>query len=411
MAEEAFTSSLVQTGVERLALLGKHAEALMQGYLGEEVDPAAFSESALKKLLAARILWQSDDQSGLKLSHRVRDLLAEMLADEKRRHVNAEVAETLEVLRNLVSAYQEALERGDYLLAEQQQLRLTQEIDDLNNRFTNAIDSLWQRLNSDFGFVSRLNDKIRENERAQKQIARLLDGLELIDFEEWIARVGNQGVLRKLLVSQLQIQVSSHYSSLREVQARLVELLARFRHQQARSLLVQGTLAFLREHPGFQPGNYARRSQVPDLVNLAAPLIPAASVALDQPQDSDQLAALVRQLPKPAASRQSVAEAQATRWPEDERLVARQRALKQEVENFYLEAIDCGSRLSALEYWQEQALQWEAEIWLFQVLAEHQGLPATEQAQLHLIKKEKQASDWNQVWLIEDLQLEWVQPD
>ncbi len=50
---------------------------------------------------------------------------------------------------------------------------LRQEVDDLNGPFDDAIDSLRRRLNSDFGFVSRLSDKIRENERAQKQIVRL----------------------------------------------------------------------------------------------------------------------------------------------------------------------------------------------------------------------------------------------
>ncbi len=86
----------------------------------------------MRKLLAARVLWRPDEQSGVKLSPKVRDLIAEMLADETRRHVNAD--------------------------------RLRQEVDGLNGRFADAIDSLWQRLNSDFGFVSQLNDKIREND-------------------------------------------------------------------------------------------------------------------------------------------------------------------------------------------------------------------------------------------------------
>ncbi|MDR9467329.1 hypothetical protein [Marinospirillum sp.] len=406
MSQEEFASSLVKTGVERLALLGKHAQALMQGYVGEEVDPSAFSETALKKLQAARILWRSDDQSGLKLSHRVRDLIAEMLADEKRRHVNADVAETLELVRNLVQGYREAQSRGDYLLAEQQQLRLTQEVDDLNSRFADAIDSLWQRLNSDFGFVSSLNDKIRENERAQKQITRLLDGMELIDFDELIQLVDGNGPLRKLLISQLQNQLSSHYTSLREVQSRLVQLMARFRQQQARSLLVNGMVAFLREHPGFQPGNYAKRSQVPDLVNLAAPLHPAAAVALDRTSESDLLAEWVRQLPRRPETSVVAQVAAPASWPEDEQVAARQQKLKQAVEEFYLQVIDSGKVFSALEYWQNQQLPWDAEIWLYQVIAEHQGLPAREQNQFRLWQEESPASRWNQVYLIHDVHLQ-----
>ena len=173
---QALESRLITTGVERLALLGKHADALMAGYTQDEVPLAGLSTTALNRLLAARILWRPDEQGGVKLAPKVRELIAEMLADEARRHVNADVAESLELLRSLVQSYREARDAGEYLRQEQQLLRLRQEVDDLNGRFADAIDSLWRRLNSDFGFVSRLGDKIRENERAQKQIERLLDG-------------------------------------------------------------------------------------------------------------------------------------------------------------------------------------------------------------------------------------------
>ena len=44
-------SNLFNIGAERLALLGKHHKALMQGYLDGFIDETAFSESALKKLI------------------------------------------------------------------------------------------------------------------------------------------------------------------------------------------------------------------------------------------------------------------------------------------------------------------------------------------------------------------------
>ncbi|SFX66337.1 hypothetical protein [Marinospirillum alkaliphilum] len=406
MAED-FNSSLLRTGAERLALLGKHAQALMQGYIGEQVDESAFSDAALKKLLAARILWRPDEDSGLKLSHRVRDLIAEMLSDARRRHVNADVAETLELLRNLVMTWREAQQRGDYLLAEQQQVRLTQEVDDLNSRFADAIDSLWQRLNSDFGFVSSLNDKIRENERAQKQISRLLDGLDLIDFDELITLVGGSGPLRKLLVSQLQNQVSAHYSNLREVQSRLLQLMARFRQQQSRNLLVNGMVGFLREHPRFRPGNYAQRTEVPTLFNQAAGLVPAAAAALDRDRDADLLAELLQHLPRRDLQAENLLVAAPAQWSaEAASVAARQQQLKEDVEAYYLQVVDAGQPLSALDYLQSSGLAWDAEIWLFQVIAEYQGLPARQQQQFRIWQDESPTSPWNQVRLIHDVQLQ-----
>ncbi|MFK7161345.1 hypothetical protein V6U78_09890 [Marinospirillum sp. MEB164] len=400
-----WTDQMLQAGAARLALLGKHAKLLMRAYLGEPISEADLSDAALKKLLAARILWRAEDEPGLKLSHRVADLLAEMLADEQRRQVHADVGETLEKLHLLIQAYREAQHRGDYLLQDQHQRRLVQEVDHLNSRLSDAIDSLWKRLNSDFGFVTRLSDKIRENERAQKQITRLLDGLALIDFAQLIEEVEGSGPLRRLLVSQLQQQVSRHYASLRSVQARLIELMARWRQQQARSLLAQGMLSFLKEHPNYSLPNYAQQLQPPAWLNVAAPLLPAAALTLEdlqqQPlmQHLHQLPALqhpTARFSEQAAPSQQQAETQVeTGWP----------LMKQAVEGLYLDVLDSQEPLSALAYQQQHYPEWDAEIWLFQVLAEYLGLPQHQQQALRLYPVEEAASDWNQVQLIRDLLL------
>lgn len=404
---DVLDNRLLATGVERLALLGKHAEALMAGYVRDEVPLEGLSTTALNRLLAARILWRPDEQAGVKLAPKVRELVAEMLADETRRHVNADVAETLELLRGLVQSYREARDGAEYWRQEQQLLRLRQAVDDLDGRFADAIDSLWRRFNSDFGFVSRLADKIRENDRAQKQIERLLDGLALIDFDELIDLVGADGALRKLLVSQLQQRLSQHYTSLREVQRRLIELMTRFRQQQSRSRLVAGMAAFLREHPGFVPGNYVRRSEVPALVNRAAPLTAAGAVALDQAPDARVVTELLHQLPVTVQTPEPVAAAGAAERHDDTLVAARQQALREDVERFYLAVVEGdGGPPSALEYREAAGLEWGEEIWLFQVLAEFQGLPRREQAAFRLRQEESRADAFNDVRLIHDVRLE-----
>ncbi|WP_412852206.1 hypothetical protein [Ectothiorhodospira shaposhnikovii] len=407
----ALESRLISLGIDRLGLLGRHAETLMAGYARDEVPLEGLSTQALNRLLGARILWRPDEQGGVKLAPKVRELIAEMLADEARRHVNADVAETLELMHSLVQSYREARDAGEYWRQEQQLLRLRQEVDDLNGRFADAIDSLWRRLNSDFGFVSRLGDKIRENERAQKQIVRLLDGLELIKFDELIELVGSDGALRKLLVSGLQQQLTHHYTSLREVQRRLIELMARFRQQQSRSRLVAGMVGFLREHPGFVPGNYARRSEVPELINRAAPIRPAGAVALDHDADARLITELLHCLPRSVSRPEPVTAAGVAEWPEDTRVAARRQALKEDVEGFYLAVVDQdGEGVSALEYLQGSDLDWDEELWLFQVIAEYQALPRSEQRAFRLHRVETEASPFNHLRLIHDVHLRLALP-
>lgn len=402
--DSSIASNLFSIGAERLALLGKHHKPLMQGYLDGFIDENAFSEGALKKLIAARILWRPDEQQPLALRPLVSELIASMVADENRRQINADVAEKLEQIRNRVQAYRDAQYKGDYSVAELQLQRLTEHVHDLSGQFEEAIDSLWHRLNSDFGFVSSLDDKIRENERAQKQLRRLLDGLDLLDFNELIELSEGNNHLRKLLVSQLQTQLSSHHSSLLEVQKRLIELLAKFRQQQSRSLLIANMAAFLRQHPKYQPADYPNRSDVPTLFNQARAIKAHAAIALDKASERQVLAELVRALPRhnpvilPDTQSASFADIQ-----QDEEIAARQQALKIDVENFYLRVIDQGGQLSALDYLQTQQLNWDSEMWLYQIIAEHQALPADEKQMFAITREETPVSTVNELLLIRDI--------
>ncbi|CAM3511452.1 conserved hypothetical protein [Xenorhabdus nematophila ATCC 19061] len=397
-------SNLFNIGAERLALLGKHHRALMQCYLDGFIDETALSENALKKLIDARILWRPDEHMPLTLRALISELIASMVADENRRQINADVAEKLEQIRNKVQAWRDAYYKGDYSVAELQLQRLTEHVYDLSGQFEEAIDSLWNRLNSDFGFVRSLNEKINENERAQKQVRRLLDGLELLDFNEFIELSEGNNHLRKLLVSQLQIRLSLQHSSLLEVQRRLVALLAKFRQQQSRSLLITNMVAFLRQHPQYKPANYTYRSDIPPLFNQSAPLHLQGALALDRSGERQVLAELIRTLPVsakiPLSDFQS---ASSVITFVDEEVAARQQALKQDVENFYMYVIDSMKEISALDYLIDQELTWDNEIWLYQVIAEYQSLEQKVKSRFWLRNDEIKASPVNDLKLILDI--------
>ncbi|MFM2481370.1 hypothetical protein [Celerinatantimonas sp. YJH-8] len=410
MSEMAPTSAIFQVGAKRLALLGKHHQVLMSAYVEGQVPENAVSELALKKLIDARILWRPSPDQPLMLRPLMSELIASMIADENRRQINADVADKLEQLRHRVGTYRRAEQQGDYAIAELQLQRLTEQVHDLSGQFAEAIDSLWHRLNSDFGFVATLEDKIRENERAQSQLRRLLDGLELIDFEELIGLCEGSNGLRKLLVSQLQMQLSAHHSSLLEVQKRLVELLAKFRQQQSRSLLIANTVAFLRQHPGYRPLDYPNRSELPRLFNVAEAIIPAAAIALDRSSDQVQLAEIVKAVPRSLSAEELSAPASiaGASLPVNDAVALRQQALKAAVEQFYLDVAQSGKRISALDYLTTHSLSWDSEMWLYQIIAEYQSLPRHLQRHLELKMCEQKASADNDLRLIEDLLIKKV---
>ncbi len=231
---------------------------------------------ARKQLISCwtRIIpWRPDEQSGLKLSDPVREMIVHLIADEQRRKVNSDIGDFCCNIRRLVGKINEAEHKGNYQGSAYLQTQLTQEVDDLNSRIATGIDSLWNRLNNVILPSLALCKKRLMRTKAHNEVLRWLDGLELINFAELIAFAGSNGGLRHILVRQLQgLKVSGHFSSLREVQSRLNELMARFRQQQARNLLVRGMLQFFQQQPHFQPSDYAQRSHVADLLHQSRTL-------------------------------------------------------------------------------------------------------------------------------------------
>ncbi|CUS48103.1 MAG: hypothetical protein HLUCCO02_05980 [Idiomarinaceae bacterium HL-53] len=413
MSEGVQQLRMVELGAERLKLLGNYAEPLMRAYTQGEFDETAVGERVLQKLIQARILWRPDENLGLKLRPQVTHMIASMIADENRRQTHTEISGELDRIEATVASYKEAQHKGNFSYADLQLQTLTEVIYDLAGQFEEAIDSLWQRLNSHFGFVANLNDKIRENERAQKQIRRLLEGLEIIKLSEMIELAGTSSELRKLLVVYLQQQLTVHHGSLLVVQERMTELLTRFREQQARSLLVSNMAAYLRQHPEFTPGDYAWRTVVPSLVNQSSPLIPAVSIAFERAQDQEPLAEMVAQIPRRDAIRKSSEQSSQPvkiTHGEDAQLIARQAQLRQGVEAYFVAALSSrdGEALSALDYAHEQKLSWDPEIWLFQVIAEYQGLAANERPFFQLTYQERPVSYFNQLQLVQDIELKYL---
>lgn len=403
-------SRLQALGVERLSLLGKHAQQLMQTYITGHFDETSVSEQALNKLIKARLLWRPDEQEALCLRPGVNGLIASLTEDERKRQINADIAGQLDQIRTRVVHYQDAQQRSDYAASEHHFQLLTEKVHDMTGQFADAIASLWNRLNSDFGFVSNLADKIRENELAQKQLRRLLDGFELIDFNELIEMAQSNGLLRKLLVSQLQVNISDHASSLLEVQKRLVELMAKFRQQQERVQLISSMSAFLRQHPNFQVGDYPNRSSVPELVNQAKAIISNAAIGLDRVSDLPVMAELVREIPfayvDVTQPQQSGVEFD---LPDESLAQARQQALNEDVENFFIAVLDKdlsqGAVFSALDHLTQSQLNWDAEIWLFQVIAEFEGLAIEFRRSFTLNKCTRALDPFNQVEIIFDIEL------
>ena len=368
---------LIDAGAKLLNALGRHSDLIMQAYINGSVKESDHSRKVLDQLVQLGVLWRPDPQSPLRLKNAVRALLEGSLQDERNRTISTNITASLASLRTLAEHYKESLHHNRFNEAHAHMSDLTEHVYQLTESLTNSVRVLFSRINNEFGYVSSVDAKIRENELAQGQVSDLLQQLESFHFDELSELAGSNRELRHLLVVALQQSFARAAQELSVVQARLLDLLGRFREFQGRTRLLKGFLLHMEQQPDFTPSNYPALTNVPILFNQADNILAPAAADVNQVEHETDYQIIVSGLTdlhrrKPdEATHKAAQEIDVT---EQSSVVLEKDAIHQAVDNYFCDVIDSGQPKSALEYYAEQSLEFDAEVWIYQVIGGYQAL-------------------------------------
>lgn len=368
---------LHQAGVRFLKLLGRHSDVIMDAYLGGEVADGQLEEGVEERLKKEGILYRPEQGANLRLRKSVRTLLEEALKDERNRQIDTNLGSALAAIKTLAAHYKEARHSGDYGGAEAYLSDLAEAVYSFAETLRHDIRALWGRINNAFGYVGTINAKIRENELAQSQVSDLLAGLEMVNFQELADIAGDIRELRRLMVTSLQSTLSECTQELGMVQARLLELLGRFREIRGRTRLLKGWLLHQDQHPDYQVGNHAGHQALPQLFNQAEAILAPAWATIHNSQHEPVLIELVNQI-----KAQGLLE-RITNQPQEALPLVMEEVddfevapspIKKAVDDYFIAVIDSGEEESALGYLARHQLPWDAESWLYQIINGYEGL-------------------------------------
>ncbi len=375
--------NLHQAGVSLFNALSRNADLIMQVYLSGTLDESKHSPKVIESLVKQGILWRPDADTDLRLKNAVRNLLEGSLQDERSRQLDANIPSALAGLHTLAEHYKEALQFERFAESEAHLSDLTEHVYSLTESLANNVRVLFSRINNEFGYVSSIDAKIRENELAQGQVSELLNQLELFRFDELSQLAGSNRDLRHLLVVTLQQCFSRSTQELAIVQARLLELLGRFREFRGRTRLLKGFLLHMEQKPDFAPGNYCNLTHVPMLFNQADSMIKPAAVdvtRIEHEADLQQLVGSIRVFNRLNKGHQPERAAQQIHVEAQSEVEFAEDKLKEAVEAYFCKVIDTGQNLTALEYYQHMELEFDPEAWIYQVIGGYQGLTMEEQS-------------------------------
>lgn len=398
---------LAQTGTKLLRALSRHSSIIMQAYLDGTVDESEHTPQVLENLQHLGVLWRPDAESDLRLRRAVRALLEDGLSDERNRQIDANIGAALAKLHTLVAHYKEATHKHRFAEADCHLSDLTELTYGMIDSLKQGVRTLWSRIHKEFGYVASLDAKIRENKLAQSQVTDMLKQLEMFEFDKLAIDAGSNRDLRRLLVVTLQSNFSLVTQELSLVQARLIELLGRFREFQGRTQLLKGFQLHIEQNPNYQPLHYDRHSKVPSLFNQAKNIIQPAMADINSPSLESDLSLLVGQLKAVQHLKQFTRPElpQAVKVEQAEIVTLAENKIKQAVEDYFCQIIDSGKRLSALDYYQDQQLQYDTEVWLYQVIGGFESLPDTDKSYFEIEKNLKDHPTYSGNKVIEDVAL------
>lgn len=401
------SGNLHQAGVRFLRQLGRHADPIMDAYLTGSISDDALEPGVQERLVKDGILYRPEPGADLHLRRTVRALLEEALKDDRNRQIDANTGATLATFRTLAAHYTEARHQGDFAAADAYLADLREHVYSFSEGLTHSIRMLWSRINNEFGYVGSLNAKIRENELAQTQVSELLAGLELIDFQHLADTAGDLRELRRLLVTSLQRSVSASYLELGVVQARLLDLLGRFRKIQGRTRLLRGWSLHVEQQPDFQPGQHTALPQMPQLLNRAEALLAPAAVDVHDSVLEAELLTLAAQVRAQREERALVAlpEAGELVLGEVESFEVQSSAIQDAVQDYFCQVIESGQQLSALAWRVEQRLPWDEETWLYQVIGGYEALPDDQKDYFELLAEGENHPVFSGNYIVRDLAL------
>ncbi len=395
-------------GVKFLKALAKHSDVIMKAYLSGRVNELDVDAKVLEKLVELGVLWRPEPEQDLRLRSVVRGLLENSLRDERNRQIDANIGSKVAAITTIANHYKEALHQQNYAESEVYMEDLTEQIYGLVDNLKSSVRNLWRRIHNEFGYVASINAKIRENELAQSQLTEMRQQLEMFEFDELALLAGNSRELRRLLVVQLQKSHSEISQELTLAQAKLIDLLGKFREYLQRSQLLKGFVLHYQQKLDFQIKDYAARHNVPSLFNIAPAMIKPANIDVSNIEHEQTFATIVsniKQVKHSLGDNKTKRQGQSFDVNDIDSIDIESDTIKLAIEDYFCQIMDTGERMSALEYHQSKELDIDSEQWIYGVISGYQGLTVEEQEFFEIDTLGHPHPIFNGNYIIEDVEL------
>lgn len=361
-------------------LLKRHEDMLIDAAVDHSgmVDEAAHEVKDIEALIDARLLWRPASDEPVRLARELTGLFNRILRDPRRMTLDADIGGFVISIENNVNHYKGAVRANSRDDISHYLGQIERLVDDLRSNLLDSSGQLWQKIASDFGYVTDLKLKISENEAVIAQARRLNDSLELIKPREMGELAGHDPKLRRYLLRWLLDSVEVCRRETVDATHKLNDLLFEFRRQQSLGRLIDSFYRKFQANPGYTPFDYTAGSNIPEVFNQVSPVALMGHADLGDPGNETTLMGIVSGLRKERPANEAV-EQEAISVENDEPTISSTlEPLPQAVEDFYTIVVESPDYVSALDMSPTEDIESDIEIWLYAIISRYNNMDMEE---------------------------------
>lgn len=387
---------------------------LAQTYIDGTVFVDEDNRAAIESLKKAGILRTADVSDEYRLTGDVKRLIDRLLLRNQRYQQAIDMGNIILTVEEDIEDYRSALERNEQDDARHHLEQIDDTLYEAIESLETSLSVMFAAITSQFGFVSSLNSKIRQNRRALAYAQRLvqeLNQVNLNDCYDWLSWAAIPPELSRKIIRFID-QYKSIVERLTSIVARMKTLLFTLRLQEQTANRTRAMAQFLRQHPEWEPLDWSIEAAAPELLRRGIGLNLPPGIDTANPVLQADLVEIVQELrrqAKPLAPppRNNASAPLDTQIPEQ---IEYHRDLYEvHIENLFASVLERqGRSTSALQYWRGEGLEIKAELWLDMVFAQYCCLPQRMRSVVALEMQGENLSDFNGNQVIHEISLRRV---
>ncbi|WP_163931782.1 hypothetical protein [Paraferrimonas sp. SM1919] len=400
-----------------LKRVGSGAEVLSQSYTFGTITQSKENEKQIGELRKAKLIRLGNDANQYRLNADLKRMLNRLLKQQTHYRSQTAMGDLVNQAQEYADDYQYSLLNGfdddaDYYFDALEDLLF-----DARDSIERSIESMAYAISNQFGFVSSISAKVRENERALKYSQNLLTELSQINpehFYAWFDWACPNEFARN--ISNFIRWYQQILGRIRHLIERMSESLFRLRKQEKQASQLKAMARMLRKRADYQiPENLYQHQLLPQALKITPALTNQAWVDLKQENIAVPLTKIVHRLRKLSQDFTKLDRQRGS--VEDLQQITIEAVpdwVNDEIEN-YLEAaiIESGQQgqLWALQYWQHNQQKWlhqhqqelPAKLWLELIFAYYCKLSPRLQQSFRMELEEQQVCQTNNNFTFSDL--------